>query len=65
MVLLSNDDVSAETFRYPSFDVFVATLVRFPECILGNGGYVSYQPAQGGYALYPVGYRASSTDNRR
>jgi hypothetical protein len=63
-VLLSNDDVSAETFRYRSFDAFIATLVRFPESILGNGGYISYLPAQGSYALYPVGYQASSADNR-
>ena len=63
-VLLANDDVSAETFRYRSFDAFIATLVRFPESILGNGGYISYLPAQGSYALYPVGYQASSADNR-
>jgi hypothetical protein len=63
-VLLSNDDVSAETFRYRSFDAFVATLVRFPECIFGSGGYISYPAEQGGHALYPVGYQACATDKR-
>ncbi len=63
-VLLSNDDVSAETTRYGSFDAFVATLTQYPECILGSGGYVSYPTAQGDYALYPVGYRAAAADNR-
>ena len=64
MVLLSNNDVSAETFRYRSFDAFVATLVQFPECILGSGGYISYAGPQGEHTMYPVGYRASSSDNQ-
>ena len=65
MVLLSNDDISAETFRYRNFDAFVATLVHFPENILGSGGYISYAAPRGEHTLYPVGYWASSTDNRR
>mgnify|MGYP000846074349 CR=1 FL=1 len=55
-VLLSNDDVSAQTSRYPSFDQFVATLRVAPQAILGSGGYVSYPSAGGGHQLYPVSY---------
>ena len=56
-VMLSNDDVSAEEPRYPSFDHFVATLCLQPEQVLGCGGYVSYPAADDAYSLYPVGYR--------
>ena len=55
-VLLSNDDVSAQTSRYPSFDHFVATLRVAPQTILGSGGYVSYPTSDGRHQLYPVGY---------
>ncbi len=55
-VLLSNDDVSAQTSCYPSFDHFVATLRVAPQNVLGSGGYVSYPSADGGHQLYPVGY---------
>lgn len=57
-VMLSNDDVSAEEPRYPSFDAFVATLCLQPEQVLGCGGYVSYPAASTAYNLYPVGYRS-------
>lgn len=57
-VMLSNDDVSAEEPRYPSFDAFVATLCLQPEQVLGCGGYVSYPAASNAYNLYPVGYRS-------
>lgn len=59
-VMLSNDDVSAEEPRYPSFDHFVATLCLQPEQVLGCGGYVSYPAADDAYSLYPVGYRGGS-----
>jgi hypothetical protein len=59
-VMLSNDDVSAEEPRYPSFDAFVATLCLQPEQVLGCGGYVSYPAAGNAYNLYPVGYRSGS-----
>ncbi len=59
-VLLSNDDVSAQTSRYPSFDRFVATLRVAPQTILGSGGYVSYATANGRHQVYPVGYGYAS-----
>ena len=59
-VLLSNDDVSAESSRFRSFDSFVATLRLFPQDILGSGGYVSYASSEHPHALYPVGYEAPS-----
>lgn len=59
-VMLSNDDVSVEEPRYPSFDHFVATLCLQPEQVLGCGGYVSYPAADNAYSLYPVGYRGGS-----
>ena len=59
-VLLSNDDVSAQTSRYPNFDHFVATLRVAPQTILGSGGYVSYPSADGRHQLYPVGYGHAS-----
>ncbi|OYU45910.1 MAG: hypothetical protein CFE44_04995 [Burkholderiales bacterium PBB4] len=55
-VLLSNEDASAETSRYPSFDSFIATLRLFPQQILGSGGYVSYTRADSPHQLYPIGY---------
>lgn len=55
-VLLSNDDVSAQSSRYPSFDSFVATLRQFPQHILGSGGYVCYAGRESSHLLYPVGY---------
>lgn len=57
-VLLSNDDVSAETSRYPSFDNFVATLRLHSQNIVGNGGYISYPVPGKSYLLYPVGYQS-------
>lgn len=56
-VLLSNDDVSDGTSRYPNFDTFVATLRLQPHDILGCGGYVSYPGKNDAHLLYPVGYR--------
>jgi hypothetical protein len=61
-VMLSHDDVSDEEIRYPSFDVFMATLRLFPEAILGCGGYVSYDDPISGDSLYPQGYRTGNTD---
>lgn len=55
-VLLTNDDVGAETSRYPNFDSVVATLRLFAQDILGGGGYVSYSRADTQHVLYPVGY---------
>jgi len=55
-VLLSNDDVSGESFRFENFDTFVATLRLHPEDIMGSGGYVSYPVAGKDYLLYPVCY---------
>lgn len=60
-VMLSNDDVSAETPRYASFDAFVATLCLQPAQVLGSGGYVCYPSADDTYNLYPVGYRSANT----
>lgn len=60
-VLLSNDDVSAETFRYADFDTFIATLRLQPEAIIGCGGYISYPSADSRFNLYPVGYATSSS----
>lgn len=59
-VLLSNDDVSAETSRYASFDVFVAMLRVHPELVIGSGGYTSYPTSNPDVMLYPVGYRAGA-----
>ena len=59
-VLLSNEDVSAESSRYANFDSLVATLRLFPQDILGSGGYVSYISADHPHALYPVGYESPS-----
>ena len=56
-VLLSNEDVSDGTSRYPSFDTFVATLRLQPQDILGCGGYVSYPGRGNAHLLYPMGYR--------
>ena len=58
-VLLSNDDVTADTSRHASFDDFVATLRLTPEQVLGSGGYVSYPGAGDAHLLYPVGYRGT------
>ncbi|MBK9573631.1 MAG: hypothetical protein IPO43_13330 [Rhodoferax sp.] len=54
-VLLSNNDVSAQTSRYSSFDQFVATLGVAPQAILGGGGHVSYPSGDGQFQLNPVG----------
>ncbi|MBC7917231.1 MAG: hypothetical protein H7Y28_05425 [Rhodoferax sp.] len=59
-VLLSNDDISAETFRYADFDTFIATLRLQPEAIIGSGGYISYLSEGGRFNLYPVGYQTSA-----
>ena len=58
-VLLSNDDVTADTSRYACFDDFVASLRLTPEQVLGSGGYVSYPGPGDTYLLYPVGYRGT------
>jgi hypothetical protein len=57
-VLLSNDDVSAESFRYPSFDAFIATLRLHPQLIVGSGGYIRYNSPDEKFPIFPDGYRA-------
>ncbi len=61
-VMLSHDDISDEHVRYPSFDVFIATLRLYPEAILSCGGYVSYDDPSDGGSLYPQGYRTGNSD---
>lgn len=60
-VMLSNDDVSADTPRYASFNHFVATLCLYSAQILRCGSQISYPAADGAYNLYPVGYRSGNT----
>jgi hypothetical protein len=59
-VLLSNDDVSAESYHFTSFDSFLATLRLYPEQIFGNGGYVSYIGEDESTSLYPIAYRGEA-----
>jgi hypothetical protein len=54
-VMLAADDIHDEHVRYRSLAHFLAALRLFPQEIIGNGGYVSYQV--GNHALYPEGYR--------
>ena len=61
-VLLSNEDVTADTSRHVCFDDFVATLRLTPEQVLGSGGYVSYRGLGDAHLLYPVGYRVRVTE---
>lgn len=56
-VLLSNEDIHTEEWRYDSFDDFIATLRVDCAAILNSGGYVSYRLPQG--IGEPLRYRGS------